>query len=150
MTIFKRKKETPKKKMIDLGSINHSAPTIHEALWISKETFDECIKKAVQSSGEELARELGLKWEQMKEFQSKNITDRVSKVWEIKKRIYEISLETFIKTILVYRTFATDCVPCGTGEVFKAGMLSDKNELGACVTPGCHSHGIDGHHGWEE
>jgi len=143
---FDRKK--PESTKIDLGRIKHDAPTIYEALGIEKKTFDDCIKKAAKKSEQDLVNKNQISWDDLKAFRGKILTERVSKLWGIRKRTYEISLETFVETILVFRSLVTDCVPCGQGEVFKEGMLSAKNELGACLTLNCPAHGLDGHHGY--
>lgn len=136
------------KKIIDLSRINHDASTIYEALGIEKKMFDKCMAKAIHDSGLYLSRKHQITRNDLMAFQDKILTERISKLWGTRKRIYKVSLETFVETILVFRSFITDCVPCGEGEVFKAGMLSPKNEIGACVTPNCPAHGIDGYHGY--
>lgn len=143
--MFDRKPELIK---INLGIINHKAPTIYEALGVEKKIFNKCIKKTAQNSKQDLACKNQISWDDLMAFQDKILTKRISKLWEIRKRTYEISLETFVETILVFRSFVTDCVPCGSGDDFKLGMLSPKNEIGACVTLNCHASGLDGHHGY--
>ncbi len=125
---------------IDLGSINHMAPTIYEALRIEKRIFDECMAVALAKSERELVDKHKITWEDLMPFQSKILTERISKLWGIRKRTYEITLETFVETIIVFRSLVTDCVPCGEGEQFREGMRSAKNEIGACITPGCPAH----------
>lgn len=142
--MFGRKK--PESIKIDLGRIKHNAPTIYEALGIEKKIFDECIKKAAKNSELDLAHKHQITWTDLLTFQGKIFTERVSKLWGIKKRKYEISLEAFVETILVYRNLVTDCIPCGEGEAFKAGMLSAKNEIGACLALNCPAHTSRGHH----
>ncbi len=144
--MFGRKK--PELIKIDLGRIKHNAPTIYEALGIEKKIFDECMAKTIRNSGIELADKHQISWEDLLAFQDKIITERVSKLWGIRKRKCEISLEVFTETVLILRNAVTDCVPCGSGDQFKAGMLSPKNEIGACVTPNCPAHGINGQHGY--
>lgn len=134
--------------MIDLGRIKHNAPTIYEALSIEKKVFDECMAKVICNSGIDLGRKHQISRDDLLSFQDKILTERVSKLWGIRKRKCEISLETFVETILVFRDAVTDCVPCGSGEQFKNGMRSPKNEIGACVTPDCPAHGFNGQHGY--
>ncbi len=138
--MFDRKKTESIK--IDLGRIKHNVPTIHEALGIEEKIFNECMAKTICNFGIDLGRKHQISWDDLLSFQDKTLTERVSKLWGTRKHKCEISLETFMETILVFRDAVTDCVPCGSGEQFKNGMRSSKNEIGACVTPNCPAHGL--------
>lgn len=129
-------------KRIDLGRVNHGASTIYEALGIKQDIFDACMVYVLKkNSAQELVIRHKITSDDLTAFQDKTLTERVSNLWGIRKRTYEVSLETFIQTVLVYRVLVTDCIPCGRGKQFKEGMKSPINEIGACTTPNCPAHG---------